>query len=155
MARRRPLHGTFRPDAAPAWPLRSAGRWAAWPSCATSADVVTFGPADAAAQCTTMKMSAVKLGVIAMRAVVVSKSMYGNTHPVADAIGAGLRTAFDIRAVPVSLADPEVLADAALVVVGGPTHARGMSRTATRRAAVEAANKPVSGLKVEPGAGDE
>ena len=68
-----------------------------------------------------MKMSAVKLGAIAMRAVVVSESMYGNTHQVADAIGAGLRTVFDIRAVPVSLADPEVLADAAMVVVGGPS----------------------------------
>jgi hypothetical protein len=75
-----------------------------------------------------MKMSAVKLGVIAMRAVVVYEPMYGNTHPVADAIGAGLRTAFDIRGVPVSLADPEVLADADLVVVGGPTHARWISR---------------------------
>ena len=90
-----------------------------------------------------------------MRAVVVYESMYGNTHHVADAIEAGLRTAFDIRGVPVSLADPEILADADLVVVGGPTHARGMSRTATRRAAVGAANKPVGGLKVEPGAGDE
>ena len=49
-------------------------------------------------------------------------------------------------------AGPEVLADADLVVVGGPTHAHGMSRAATRKAAVEAANKPVSGLKVEPGA---
>jgi hypothetical protein len=94
----------------------------------------------------------VKLGVIAVRAVVVYESMYGNTHQVADAIGAGLGTAFDVRVVPVSLAGPEVLADADLVIVGGPTHAHGMSRAATRKAAVEAANKPVSGLKVEPGA---
>ena len=71
-----------------------------------------------------------------MRAVVVYESMYGNTHQVADAIGAGLGTAFDVRVVPVSLAGPEVLADADLVVVGGPTHAHGMSRAATRKAAV-------------------
>jgi flavodoxin len=99
-----------------------------------------------------MKKSARSLGVIAVQAVVVYESMYGNTHQVADAIGAGLGSAFDVRVVPVSLAGPEVLADADLVVVGGPTHAHGMSRAATRKAAVEAANKPVSGLKVEPGA---
>jgi hypothetical protein len=87
-----------------------------------------------------------------MRAVVVYESMYGNTHLVADAIGAGLGTAFDVSVVPVAGASPAVLADADLVVVGGPTHAHGMSRAATRKAAVEAANKPVSLLKVEPDA---
>ncbi len=87
-----------------------------------------------------------------MRAVVVYESMYGNTHLVADAIGAGLRTAFDVSVVPVSGVSPAVLADADLVVVGGPTHVHGMSRAATRKAAVEAANKPVSPLKVEPDA---
>ena len=111
-----------------------------------------FGPADAAVQRTRMKKSARSLGVIAVRAVVVYESMYGNTHHVADAIGAGLGTAFDVRVVPVSLAGPEVLAEADLVVVGGPTHAHGMSRAATRKAAVEAADKPAGGLKVEPGA---
>jgi hypothetical protein len=85
-----------------------------------------------------------------MRAVVVYESMYGNTHQVADAIGAGLRPAFDVRVVPVSQAGPEILAGADLVVVGGPTHAHGMSRAATRKAAVDAADKPVGGLKVEP-----
>ena len=81
-----------------------------------------------------------------MRAVVVYESMYGNTHLVADAIGAGLRTGFDVSVVPVSQASPAVLADADLVVVGGPTHAHGMSRAATRKAAVQAADKPVSPL---------
>ena len=85
-----------------------------------------------------------------MRAVVVYESMYGNTHLIADAIGAGLSTAFDVRVVPVSTAWPEVVADADLVVVGGPTHVHGMSRASTRKAAVEAADKPVGGLKVEP-----
>lgn len=87
-----------------------------------------------------------------MRAVVVYESMYGNTHLIADAIGAGLSTAFDVRVVPVSTAWPEVIADADLVVVGGPTHVHGMSRASTRKAAVQAANKPVGGLKVEPDA---
>ena len=91
-------------------------------------------------------------GVRIMRAVVVYESMYGNTHLIADAIGAGLEAAFDVRVVPVSHAGPEVIADADLVVVGGPTHVHGMSRASTRKAAVQAADKPVGGLTVEPDA---
>lgn len=87
-----------------------------------------------------------------MRAVVVYESMYGNTHQVADAIGAGLSAAFDVSVVPVSQAGPQILAGTDLVVTGGPTHAHSMSRAATRKAAVEAASKPVGGLTVEPDA---
>ena len=87
-----------------------------------------------------------------MRAVVVYESMYGNTHLIADAIGAGLRTAFDVRVLPVAQARPEVIADADLVVVGGPTHVHGLSRASTRRSAREAADKPGSGLTMDPGA---
>ena len=90
--------------------------------------------------------------VTTMRAVVVYESMYGNTHQVAEAIGAGLRSSFEVSVVPVSEAGPAVLADADLLVVGGPTHVHGMSRTSTRKAAVEAADKPASPLKIEPGA---
>ena len=67
-----------------------------------------------------------------MRAVVVYESMYGSTHQVADAIGAGLGTAFEVSVVPVSQAGPQVLAGTDLVVAGGPTHAHGMSRAGTR-----------------------
>jgi len=87
-----------------------------------------------------------------MRAVVVYESMYGNTHLIADAIGTGLGTAFDVSVVAVSQASPTVLAGADLVVVGGPTHVHGMSRAATRKAAVQAADKPASPLTVEPDA---
>ena len=87
-----------------------------------------------------------------MRAVVVYESMYGNTHQVAEAIGAGLRSSFEVSVIPVSEAGPAVLTGADLVVVGGPTHVHGMSRASTRKAAVQAADKPVGGLKVEPDA---
>jgi hypothetical protein len=87
-----------------------------------------------------------------MRAVVVYESMYGNTHLVADAIGAGLRTTFDVSIVPVSEASPAMLAEADLVVVGGPTHMHGMSRATTRKWAVQAANRPLGYLEVETGA---
>lgn len=87
-----------------------------------------------------------------MRAVVVYESMYGNTRQIADAIGAGLSGTFDVAIVPVAEADREVLADADLVVAGGPTHVHGLSRASTRKSAVEAAGKPGSGLTAEPGA---
>jgi hypothetical protein len=87
-----------------------------------------------------------------MRAVVVYESMYGNTHLVANAIGAGLEAAFEVCVVHVSQADPAVLDDAGLVVVGGPTHVHGMSRESTRKAAAEAADKPASPLNLEPDA---
>jgi flavodoxin-like protein len=87
-----------------------------------------------------------------MQVVIVYESMYGNTHVVADAIGAGLEPAADVLVVPVSKAYPELLHDAALVVVGGPTHVHGMSRATTRKGAAEAAQKPDSGLALEPGA---
>ena len=74
-----------------------------------------------------------------MKAVVVYESMYGNTHQVADAIGRGLSRAGEVVVVPVSEAAPAVVQDADLVVVGGPTHAHGMSRPSTRRAAVDQA----------------
>ncbi len=84
-----------------------------------------------------------------MRAVVVYESMYGNTHKVADAIGEGLSGSFEVSVVPVARIGATALADADLVIVGGPTHAHGMSRASTRRAAVAAARNPVGGLKVE------
>jgi Flavodoxin len=87
-----------------------------------------------------------------MRAVVVYESMYGNTHLVADAIGAGLAPIFDVSVIPVAQASPATVEGADLVVVGGPTHAHGVSRASTRKAAVEAAAKPASPLKAEPGA---
>jgi hypothetical protein len=71
-----------------------------------------------------------------MRAVVVYESMYGNTHLVADAIATGLATACQVDVVPVERADRQVLDGADLVVVGGPTHAHGMTRASTREAAI-------------------
>jgi hypothetical protein len=85
-----------------------------------------------------------------MSAVVIYESMYGNTHLIADAIGAGIGD--DTRVVPVDDATPELVREADLIVVGGPTHVHGMSRASTRKAAVEAAQKPDSDLEVDPDA---
>jgi hypothetical protein len=87
-----------------------------------------------------------------MHAVVVYESMYGNTHLVADAIGTGLRSACDVDVVPVDRADQQLLERADLIVVGGPTHAHGMSRARTREAAIADAGKPGSELPLDPDA---
>src|SRR6476659_4152506 len=84
-----------------------------------------------------------------MKAVVVYESMYGNTHRIANAIGKGLSATAEVVVIPVGEAEPSVLDDAALIVVGGPTHARGVSRPNTRKFAVTAADKPEGGLVVE------
>jgi flavodoxin-like protein len=87
-----------------------------------------------------------------MKAVVIYESMYGNTHLIANAIGKGLSETADVVVIPVGEAEPSVLDDADLVVVGGPTHVHGVSRRRTREAAVAAADKPESNLVVEPDA---
>lgn len=74
-----------------------------------------------------------------MRALVVFESMFGNTATVAQAIADGLATGLDVRLVNVAEAPVEVPADVDLLVVGGPTHAFGMSRPSTRKSAADQA----------------
>lgn len=76
-----------------------------------------------------------------MRALVVYESMFGNTHVVADHIGAGLAAAFEVTVTPVEGAGPPAVAGADLLVVGGPTHAHGMTSVPSRRSAAEMAAK--------------
>jgi hypothetical protein len=92
-----------------------------------------------------------------LKAVVVYESMYGNTHLIADAVAEGVAEAMGpsnegVVVVAVDHADPDVLADVDLLVVGGPTHVHGMSRARTRQAAMEAAREPDSDLEVDPDA---
>jgi Flavodoxin len=87
-----------------------------------------------------------------MKAVVIYESMYGNTHLVADAIGRGLSETGEVVVIPVDEVTTELLEEAELVVVGGPTHAHGVSRASTRKAAVTAGQKPESGLVIDPDA---
>lgn len=84
-----------------------------------------------------------------MRALVVYESMFGNTKAVAAAIAAGLSSHASVDHVEVGAAprQPDVRLD--LLVVGGPTHAFGMSRPGTR---ADAATKRDAAL-VSPGIG--
>ena len=84
-----------------------------------------------------------------MRAVVVYESMFGNTHAIADAIGKGLEPVDNVVVVPVAEAGRERLGDIDLLVVGGPTHFRGMSRTRTRTWAASIAQKPKNDLVLD------
>jgi hypothetical protein len=89
---------------------------------------------------------------VTMRAVVVYESMYGNTHTVAEAIGAGLGGTMTVEVVSVHDATTDVLAGADLLVVGGPTHVHSLSRATTRASAIAEAAKPGHDLDLDPDA---
>lgn len=86
-----------------------------------------------------------------MRALVVYESMYGNTHAIADHIAIGLGPTFEVEVTSVEGATSEKVAAADLLVIGGPTHAHGLTSTASRKSAVEAAEKD-DALEVDPDA---
>jgi flavodoxin len=79
-----------------------------------------------------------------MNIVVVYESMFGNTHQVAEAIADGVREAApdaQLACVPVAEANPELVHVADLLIVGGPTHMRGMTSGMSRKMGVTAEEK--------------
>jgi Flavodoxin len=84
-------------------------------------------------------------------AVVMYESMYGNTRAIAEAIGTGLSSAMDVDVLSVAEERAAGPCQVDLLVLGGPTHTWGMSRPGTRKAAAQAADKPQSGLSMQPG----
>jgi hypothetical protein len=78
-----------------------------------------------------------------MQALVVFESMFGNTESIAKAIAEGLSSRMAVDTVEVGAAPKGVEHEVALLVVGGPTHAFGMSRPGTRRSAAEQADHGV------------
>jgi len=74
-----------------------------------------------------------------MRTLVVYESLFGNTHHIAQAIGAGLAENPGMEADVVAIDDAStgLLSTADLVVVGGPTHVHGMARSSTREQGAE------------------
>lgn len=78
-----------------------------------------------------------------MRYVVVVESAFGNTRQVAEAVTKGLGD--DAQLFDVADAPPlQELTDVELLVVGGPTHAFGMSRPQTREDAADKGGRPPS-----------
>ncbi len=84
-----------------------------------------------------------------MKALVVYESMYGNTHEIANAIAEGLGSLGEV--VVTSVADTASTVEAELLVVGGPTHVHGLSRSSSRKAAAETASKD-DAIDIEPDA---
>jgi hypothetical protein len=91
-----------------------------------------------------------------MKITIVYESMFGNTREVAQAIGDGIRAAqtdADVQCVDVADATPELIKATDLLVVGGPTHIRGMTSGFTRKLGVsgegkaEAAGEPTHELE--------
>jgi len=77
------------------------------------------------------------------RALVVFESMFGNTQQIAEAVKEGLSSYVPAVILEVGRA-PDVLPDGVdLIVVGGPTHAFGMSRPRTREDASQQAGGQV------------
>lgn len=76
------------------------------------------------------------------RAWVVYESMFGNTREVAEAVAQEVREWAHVELHEVSAAPP-LPPGLDLLVVGGPTHAFGLSRPATRVDAARKADRPV------------
>ncbi|MFE6867254.1 flavodoxin family protein [Kitasatospora sp. NPDC057692] len=76
-----------------------------------------------------------------MHTVIVYESLYGNTREIAEAIAEGVHgadPAASVDCLPVAEASAERTGSADLLVVGGPTHLRGMSSGISRRMAAAA-----------------
>jgi hypothetical protein len=67
-----------------------------------------------------------------MRALVVFESMFGNTEAIGRAIAEGLAVNATVDVVEVGAAPATIPAGVDLLVIGGPTHAHGMSKPESR-----------------------
>ena len=67
-----------------------------------------------------------------VRALVVYESMFGNTRDVALAVADGIGTRLPVEIVEVAAAPAMLPADVGLLVVGGPTHAHGLTTAKSR-----------------------
>jgi hypothetical protein len=74
-----------------------------------------------------------------MPVLVVFESMFGNTRLIADAVAEGLARHVPAQQVEVGAAPTVIAGEVELLVVGGPTHAFGLSRPGTRQSAAQQA----------------
>jgi hypothetical protein len=79
-----------------------------------------------------------------VQALVVFESMFGNTEAVARSISEGIAAHTTVAVVAVDAAPAAIGPDVELLVVGGPTHAFGLSRPNTRASAVQHGATPVT-----------
>jgi hypothetical protein len=93
-----------------------------------------------------------------MDAAVVYESMFGMTHDVADAVAEGVAAALPnakVVCLRVTDATPDRLGTPDLLIVGGPTHMRGMPSAMSRKMAVSIEEKAARGQGEHQGHGLE
>jgi len=76
-----------------------------------------------------------------VNAVIVFESLFGNTREIAEAVAEGLGSGAQVVLTQVADAEASLLADADLLVVGGPTHVHGMASERSRVGAVGVAGR--------------
>src|SRR5688500_6649816 len=85
------------------------------------------------------------------RALVIFESMFGNTRMIAESVAEGLSSHVVTDLTEVSVAPTRIAEDVLHVVLGGPTHAFGLTRPRTRQDAAGQIDKrlvsPVGGLR--------
>ena len=87
-----------------------------------------------------------------MKALVVYESLFGNTAAISETIAAALRArGMEAVARPVNETAPAMTGDVDLLVVGGPTHVRSMSRPGTRKAGATDPKNTYAAPTLEPG----
>ncbi len=87
-----------------------------------------------------------------MKALVVYESMYGNTAEIGGVIADTLSArGFDVERSPASAVVPQDACAVDLLVIGGPTHAHGMSRAGTRRVGIDDKKNAYASPTGEPG----
>ena len=90
-----------------------------------------------------------------MKALVVYESLYGNTASIGEEIARSLgEQGLEAQAVPVTRVSPAETAGIDLLIVGGPTHAHGMTRTSTRKVGADDEKNTYTEPTVEPGLRD-
>src|SRR5215212_982094 len=88
-------------------------------------------------------MPSLREGGTMERALVIFESMFGNTRTIAEAVTEGLSSRFETDLTEVSVAPIRIAADVSLIVVGGPTHAFGLTRPRTRQDAAAQTDGPL------------
>jgi len=86
-----------------------------------------------------------------MRTLVVYESMFGNTRAIAEAVAAGIAGGSEVIVLPVGEVTPAQVHSSDLLVVGGPTHAHGMSSRQSRKGAPDYVDRYDPPLSLEPG----
>jgi hypothetical protein len=87
-----------------------------------------------------------------MRALVVFESLYGNTAAVGEVVAGSLRSrGYDVTVGPVSKVSTTETDAVDLLIVGGPTHAHGMTRASTRKAFATDQKNTYADPTTEPG----